>query len=108
MSRDVKCKEVGMTLVLGWLIRIMPYCLVCVLFGTDIPTSFFNLFLYSYTYYSCLYTNGIPYQCFSSAYTYSTRNHVVKSRFAYLRSLSGHTYINILWYPLIQYVNLWS
>ena len=38
-SLSEKCKEVGTTLALCLLIRIIPYYLVWVLFGTAIPTS---------------------------------------------------------------------
>ena len=39
-------KKVGTTLVLCQLIKIILYYLVCVLFGTVIPTSFFIISLY--------------------------------------------------------------
>ena len=44
LSLSDKCKEVGTTIVLCQLIRIITYYLVHVLFGTAIPTSFINLF----------------------------------------------------------------
>ena len=47
-----KCKEVGTTLELCLLIRIIPYYLVWVLFDTAIPTSIFQFI--SIVFYTCI------------------------------------------------------
>ena len=50
-SLSEKCKEVGTTLELCLLIRIIPYYLVRVLFGTAIPTSIFQFI--TIVFYTC-------------------------------------------------------
>ena len=49
---ESQSKEVGTTLEICLLIRIIPYYLVRVLFGTAIPTSIFQFI--SIVFYTCL------------------------------------------------------